>query len=201
MGSNLSASLSAVLAGTGGVSDTSKDSPLSVEVMPSTIRKASELLQKPKASVVTEGVKPPPSAFGGVVKKADVKVEGTDFVMQSDLRDSGTEAKGGAKESQDRIGPFTPMQFVGLSAASAALSTIGAVQNIKAQEADAMEMMAQEFNIAKENIEGNRTIRNIAMQSAEVRRLTDLIKGMDRQRGGSLQRQQFITDPRTGTVV
>lgn len=93
-------------------------------------------------------------------------------------------------------------QFVGLKTASEAISTIGHGMQVREQEKDAMEAMAQKMQIEMEHLQASSRIRSNARQMAHIRSLTRSLGAMERQGPtGGVQRQQFIVNPVTGMLV
>jgi hypothetical protein len=93
-------------------------------------------------------------------------------------------------------------QFTGLSAVSTGLKTVGALQQIRSQEALAMKGIKDQFNLSAREIELNSNLRRMAMDVQEVRDIVRQTNQINAQRvGGGRQRQQFIRNPRTGTLI
>jgi hypothetical protein len=83
-----------------------------------------------------------------------------------------------------------------------ALSLMGGLQNIRAEEHDAMSQMAAEYKLAQEDLRGNTNIRHVAQASSNLRNTLARIRTVEAgRRGGGVQTQQFIRDPQTGALV
>lgn len=96
-----------------------------------------------------------------------------------------------ASESADKIGPFTPGQFLGLSAATTGLKTVGDLQGIRSQESAALDDMAKRFDIARTDLEANSRIQQDLRRATRTREIMRKVRALDSLGGGPVQRQIF----------
>lgn len=101
----------------------------------------------------------------------------------------------------EKIGPFTPGQFLGVSAGLTAAQTALQMNSIKSAEKDALAAMAEEFDIAVTDLEGRSNLREAAQRSAMTRRLMRKMNSLRGAGAGPVQRQMFLRDPETGTLL
>jgi hypothetical protein len=144
-------------------------------------------------------INPNQPSIAGPVAPADTHMEqegfASPFVSKEAAQKSDTEVAQAGK-------PDLVKQALGIDLAGQALSLVGGLQNIRGKEQDAMSQIAAQYNISKENLEGNTNLRNMATGASRSRELLNRIRGISRQGPtGGVQRQQFISDPGTGGLV
>lgn len=115
---------------------------------------------------------------------------------------------GGPKKYTDLFGRETAdknlaaKQYVGASALSTGLQTMGAMQNIRQQEASALKQIQDQFEFQSHEVETNARIQGMARTRARTQSLIQLMNRIDQQAvGGGRQRQQIIRNPLTGSLI
>ena len=97
---------------------------------------------------------------------------------------------------------LTPGQTLGLAALSTGLQTVGAIQNMRQEEQDTINMIQQKHQLDMDQIEFQSNMAESVQAVSSLRNTLARVRGVARQaQGGGIQRQQFIRDPGTGRLV